>query len=74
MRQSGGSDLVSIRAAAKAIGIHHSVLAKQVTAGVIPSHDGKVRVAEVIAARAKFVNSRRRSPSPATPGASACDT
>jgi hypothetical protein len=44
---SAPTDLVTIRAAAKAYGISHSTISRKVKAGLIPSYDGQVSLAEV---------------------------
>lgn len=43
--------LVSIAEAARDVGVHRSTLSRQVQAGKVRSHDGKVRLSEVIADR-----------------------
>jgi hypothetical protein len=50
-------DLVSITKAATEIGLSPSTLARQVKAGSIRSHGGKVRISEVLADRAANVDS-----------------
>lgn len=55
--------LISIPAAAKAIGIERTTLGKQVRAGAVRSHGGKVRLSEVLADRAANIDlgrSKRR--------------
>jgi len=55
--------LISISAAAAQIGVDKSTLAKQVRQGAIRSHDGKVRLSEVLADRADNIDlgrSKRR--------------
>lgn len=55
--------LISIPAAAKAIGIERTTLGKQVRAGTVRSHGGKVRLSEVLADRAANIDlgrSKRR--------------
>ena len=55
--------LISIPTAAKAIGIERTTLGKQVRAGTIRSHGGKVRLSEVLADRAANIDlgrSKRR--------------
>lgn len=67
--------LISISAAAAQIGVDKSTLAKQVRQGAIRSHDGKVRLSEVLADRADNIDlgrSKRRQgvidePSSTTP-------
>lgn len=51
MSKPSDDDLISISAAANVIGINKSTLSRQVTSGTVRSHDGKVRLAEVIADR-----------------------
>lgn len=48
--------LISISAAAREIGVHQSTLSKQVREGAIRSHDGKVRLSEVLADRAANID------------------
>jgi hypothetical protein len=50
-------DLISIASAAKAIGINKSTLSRQVKSGQVRSHQGKLRLSEVIEDRAKNVGS-----------------
>jgi hypothetical protein len=50
-------DLVSLSAAAKKIGVNKSTLSRQVKAGSIRSHKGKVRLAEVLEDRANNIDS-----------------
>jgi hypothetical protein len=57
--RNGSDDLVSIAAAAKEIGYSPSTLARQVKAGSIRSHGGKVRLSEVLADRAANIDSSR---------------
>lgn len=55
--------LITITAAAREIGLDRSVLGKQVRSGAVRSHDGKVRLSEVLADRAANIDlhrSRRR--------------
>ena len=59
MRQSDADPLLSIRQAAKQVGLDKSVLARQVKAGLIRSHEGKVRVSEVLADRAANIDLTR---------------
>lgn len=51
-----GGDLISIAAAAKAVGINKSTLSRQVLTGSVRSHDGKVRLTEVLEDRAKNID------------------
>lgn len=48
--------LISISAAAREIGVHQSTLSKQVREGAIRSHDGRVRLSEVLADRAANID------------------
>lgn len=48
--------LVGIREAARKIGINHSTLSRQVKAGLIRSHDGLVRLSEVLEDRANNID------------------
>ncbi len=48
--------LISISAAAREIGVHQSTLSKQVREGAVRSHDGKVRLSEVLADRAANID------------------
>jgi hypothetical protein len=57
--RNGSDDLVSIAKAAKEIGFSPSTLARQVKAGSIRSHGGKVRLSEVLADRAANIDSSR---------------
>lgn len=55
--------LISVSAAARAIGVDKSTLAKQVRQGAVRSHEGKVRLSEVLADRAANIDlgrSKRR--------------
>ncbi len=55
--------LISISAAARSIAIDRSVLGKQIKQGLVRSHDGKVRLSEVLADRAANIDlgrSKRR--------------
>jgi hypothetical protein len=64
--------LVTIRAAAKEVGVSHSTISRKVGAGLIPSHNGKVRVSEVRAAlslEAAPRPSEMPTPTPADSGA-----
>lgn len=52
-------DLMSIRAAAKRLGITHSILVRQIKAGAIRRRpDGRVSLAEVIEDRAKNIEAK----------------
>ena len=56
--------LVSVSAAARQIGVHRSTLQSQVNAGQVRSHEGKVRLREVLEDRAANIDltrSRRRA-------------
>jgi hypothetical protein len=56
--------LISIAEAAREIGVNKSTLSRQVISKAIRSHDGKVRLSEVLEDRANNINqaqSRRRS-------------
>ena len=56
--------LVSVSAAAREIGVHRSTLQSQVNAGQVRSHEGKVRLSEVLEDRAANIDltrSRRRA-------------
>ena len=57
----GADDPISISACAKLLPepVHKSVLAKQVKSGMVRSHNGKVRLSEVIEDRAKNVDHDR---------------
>lgn len=59
MRQHDCEELLSIREAAKKVGLDKSTLARQVNAGLIRSHGGKVRVSEVLADRAANIDLTR---------------
>ena len=48
--------LISVSAAARAIGVHQSTLSKQIREGAVRSHDGKVRLSEVLADRAANID------------------
>ena len=48
--------LIGIREAARQIGINHSTLSRQVKAGLIRSHDGLVRLSEVLEDRATNID------------------
>ncbi len=48
--------LMSVSAAARAVGVDQSTLAKQVRQGLVRSHDGKVRLSEVLADRAANID------------------
>ncbi len=66
--------LVSISAAAREIGVHQSTLSKQVREGAVRSHDGRVRLSEVLADRAANIDlgrSNRRRGAIDNPGATA---
>ncbi len=66
--------LISISAAAREIGVHQSTLSKQVREGAVRSHDGKVRLSEVLADRAANIDlgrSNRRRGAIDDPGATA---
>lgn len=66
--------LISISEAARQIGINKSTLSRQVESRAIRSHDGKVRLSEVVADRSANVNlaqSRRRSAKAKPPAAAA---
>jgi transposase-like protein len=52
-------DLISIAEAARQIGVNKSTLARQVKAGSIRSHDGKVRLSEVLEDRAANIDLTR---------------
>jgi hypothetical protein len=56
---SGADDLVSLSAAAEAVGINKSTLSRQAKAGLVRSHDRKFRVSEVIEDRAKNIGGSR---------------
>jgi hypothetical protein len=65
MQQSPESaeELISLRDAAREIGINVSTLSRQVKSGAVRSHDGKVRLSEVLEDRANNIDltqSRRR--------------
>ena len=65
--------LISIRAAARELDITPSTLIRQVTSGQIRSHDGKVRISEVIAdrdANVDLTRSHRRKVTASTPDSS----
>ena len=65
--------LISISAAARDIGVDQSTLSKQVRQGLVRSHDGKVRLSEVLADRAANIDlgrSKRRDGSIDSPGQS----
>src|SRR5258708_7690286 len=49
MRMSDGDPLMCVAAAAREIGLNRSTLARQVNAGAIRRHGGKVRLSEVYA-------------------------
>jgi hypothetical protein len=49
-------DLVGITKAAREVGISHSTLSRQVKAGLIRSHNGKVRICEVFEDRANNID------------------
>ena len=49
-------DLVTLTEAAARIGVHKSTLSRQVAKGQIRSHDGRVRIAEVLADRSANVD------------------
>jgi hypothetical protein len=51
--------LVSVSAAARTIGVRQSTLSRQIKAGSIRSHGGKVRVSEVLADRKNNIDSSR---------------
>jgi hypothetical protein len=51
-----GDDLLSVREAARAIGMSHSTLLRQIKAGKIRAHDGKVRLSEVLEDRANNID------------------
>jgi hypothetical protein len=60
-------DLISVAAAARAIGVHRSTLSRQIAGGLLRAHAGKVRLSEVIADREYNVDlarSRRRGGHP----------
>jgi hypothetical protein len=57
MRMSDGDPLMCVAAAAREIGLNRSTLARQVNAGAIRSHGGKVRLSEVLADRAANIDS-----------------
>jgi hypothetical protein len=57
--RNNADDLVSIAKAAKEIGFSPSTIARQVKAGSIRSHGGKVRLSEVLEDRASNVDSSR---------------
>jgi hypothetical protein len=62
--------LVSVSAAARTIGVRQSTLSRQIKAGSIRSHGGKVRVSEVLADRKNNIDSSRwndRKKRPAAP-------
>ena len=63
-------DLISIGAAAKAIGVNKSTLSRQIKAGSIRSHGGKVRLSEVFEDRAANIDltQSRRKPAGAARG------
>ena len=64
--------LISISAAARSITIDRSVLGKQIKQGLVRSHDGKVRLSEVLADRAANIDlgrSKRRDGEIDKPGA-----
>ncbi len=64
--------LLSVSAAAREIGVHQSTLSKQVREGAVRSHDGKVRLSEVLADRAANIDlgrSNRRRGAIDDPGA-----
>ncbi len=66
--------LISVPAAAKAVGVDRSVLGKQVRQGFVRSHDGKVRLSEVLADRAANIDlgrSKRRDGAIDKPAANA---
>jgi hypothetical protein len=48
--------LISIRAAAKEAGVSHTTIMRQVNAGAIRSHDGMVRLSEVLEDRLRHIN------------------
>jgi hypothetical protein len=57
-------ELISIAEAAKKVGVNKSTLSRQVNSGAVRSHNGKVRLAEVLEDRANNIDltqSRRRS-------------
>lgn len=73
MPQDDTEGLVSIRAAARELAITPSTLIRQVASGQIRSHDGKVRISEVVADRAANVDatrSHRRKPTVSAPDSS----
>jgi hypothetical protein len=51
MRMSDGDPLMCVAAAAREIGLNRSTLCRQVNAGRVRSHDGRVRLSEVLADR-----------------------
>ncbi|WP_063688817.1 hypothetical protein [Bradyrhizobium stylosanthis] len=55
---SADDPLISIAAAAKAIGLNRSTLSRQVNLGLVRSHDGKVRLSEVLADRRSKIAAR----------------
>ena len=64
--------LISISAAARSIAIDRSVLGKQIKQGLVRSHDGKVRLSEVLSDRASNIDlgrSKRREGAIDKPGA-----
>lgn len=62
-------ELVSIAEAARRIGLNKSTLSRQVKAGIIRAHDGKVRLSEVLEDRANNIDAslwaKRSKPSSA---------
>ncbi len=59
MHHPGDEDLISIREAARRLDISASTLIRQVKGGQIRSHDGKVRLAEVVEDRASNIDQTR---------------
>jgi phage terminase Nu1 subunit (DNA packaging protein) len=51
-------EIISIAAAAKAIGVNRSTLSRQIASGAIRSHPGGVKLAEVIEDRKRHVDER----------------
>jgi len=53
-----GDDLISIRRCAREAGVSHTILQKQIASGAIRSHNGKVRLSEVLEDRANNIRQK----------------